>query len=99
VIENIASILPEAAKSYFYRTAAGAEIDLVLDFGHEIWAVEIKKTTAPKLTKGFHIACDDLKPARKLVVYGGDEAFQLKEGVTAMPLIQLLDEIDTMKNR
>ena len=98
VIENIASILPEAAKPYFYRTAAGAEIDLVLDFGHEIWAVEIKKTTAPKLSKGFHIACDDLKPARRIVVYGGDEAFQMKEGVMAIPLIQLLDEIGRMNS-
>ena len=94
VIENIVSALPASVHPYFYRTAAGAEIDLVLDFGHEIWAVEIKKTTAPKLTKGFHIACDDLKPARRIVVYGGDETFQLKEGVTAMPLIQLLGEID-----
>ncbi len=99
VIENIVSGLPTTVRPYFYRTAAGAEIDLVLDFGHGIWAVEIKKTTAPKLTKGFHIACDDLKPARRIVVYGGDEAFRLKEGITAMPLIQLLDEIDAMKNR
>jgi predicted AAA+ superfamily ATPase len=98
VIENIASILPEAAKSYFYRTAAGAEIDLVLDFGHEIWAVEIKKTTAPKLTKGFHIACDDLKPARKYVVYGGNEKFRMTKEVIALPLVALLDEIGGISN-
>jgi predicted AAA+ superfamily ATPase len=97
VIENIASTLPAFVQPYFYRTAAGAEIDLVLDFGHEIWAVEIKKTTAPKLSKGFHIACDDLNPARKYVVYGGNESFQMKEGITAIPLIQLLGEIDGMK--
>jgi len=70
----------------------------VLDFGHEIWALEIKKTTAPKLSRGFYIACDDLKPARKYVVYGGNEAFQMKEGVVAIPLTQLLDEIDGMKS-
>ena len=97
VIENIVSALPVAVQPYFYRTSAGAEIDLVLDFGQEIWAIEIKKTTAPKLSKGFHLACEDLKPARKYVVYGGDEAFGLTKDITAIPLAALMDEITDLQ--
>ncbi len=97
VIDNIVSSLPGSVQPYFYRTSAGAEIDLVLNFGREIWAIEIKKTSAPKLGKGFHVACGDLKPARKYVVYGGNEAFQMKEGVTAISLIQLLNELAGLK--
>ncbi|MCF6317519.1 MAG: ATP-binding protein [Marinosulfonomonas sp.] len=97
VVENIVSALPAAVQPYFYRTAAGAEIDLVLDFGQEIWAIEIKKTTAPKLSKGFHLACEDLQPARKYVVYGGDEAFGLTKDITAIPLAALMDEISDLQ--
>ena len=89
--------MPVAVQPYFYRTSAGAEIDLVLDLGQEIWAIEIKKTTAPKLSKGFHLACEDLKPARKYVVYGGDEAFGLTKDITAIPLAALMDEISDLQ--
>jgi uncharacterized protein len=97
VIENVVSALPSGVHPYFYRTSAGAEIDLLLDFGQETWAIEIKKTTAPKLSKGFHIACEDLKPARKYVVYGGDEAFRLTQDIMAIPLLVLMDEISELK--
>jgi uncharacterized protein len=97
VIENVVSALPSGVQPYFYRTSAGAEIDLLLDFGQETWAIEIKKTTAPKLSKGFHIACEDLKPARKYVAYGGDEAFGLTQDIMAIPLLMLMDEISGLK--
>lgn len=97
MIENIVSTLDSSIQPCFYRTAAGAEVDLVLDFGHENWAIEIRKSTAPKLTKGFYIACDDLKPARKYVVYGGSEVFQLASDLTAIPLQVLMDEISELR--
>jgi len=90
VIENILSSAPEQANPYFYRTSAGAEIDLVLDMGNEIWAIEIKKTTAPKLTRGFHLACDDLKPTKKYVVYGGEDEFRLSGEIDVVPLSKIL---------
>jgi predicted AAA+ superfamily ATPase len=51
-------------RAAFYRTAAGAEIDLVLELGGcaGIWAVEVKKNSAPKLESGFHSALEDLQP-------------------------------------
>ncbi|MCF6300167.1 MAG: ATP-binding protein, partial [Proteobacteria bacterium] len=55
VIENIIASLPKHALYGYYRTTGGAEIDLVIDLGGgELWAVEIKRSTAPKLSKGFH---------------------------------------------
>lgn len=93
VIENIAASLQGLARPYFYRTAAGAEIDLILDFGTDIWAIEIKRTATPRLSKGFHIACDDLKPARRIVVHGGDEAFRLEGGIEALPLGHVMKEL------
>ena len=74
VVENIHSVLPRRARTSFYRTAAGAEIDLVIDLpGPEVWAVEIKYGTAPKFAKHFSRTCDDIGAARKFVVYGGDD--------------------------
>jgi len=93
VIENIAAALKGLARPYFYRTAAGAEIDLILDLGSEIWAIEIKRNATPRLSKGFHLACEDLQPARRMVVHGGDETFRLEGGVEAVALVDLMLEI------
>ena len=90
VIENVASVLPDDAEAAFYRTSAGAEIDLVLRFGGEIWAIEIKRTTAPKLSKGFHIACNDIRPTRKFVVYGGEERYPIPGDIMVLPLLDLM---------
>ena len=87
VIENVVGALPRRASWGYYRTAAGAEIDLVVDRGAgEIWALEIKRSTAPSVSRGFHSACEDLKPTRKLVVHAGDESFPLSRDVEAVAL-------------
>jgi predicted AAA+ superfamily ATPase len=67
VMENIHSILPRRAETYFYRTSAGAEIDLVIKMPNAgIWAVEIKHGIAPKLGKHFHQTCEDVGATRKI---------------------------------
>jgi len=94
VIENLMSVMEARALPYFYRTTAGAEIDLVLEFsGQEKWAIEIKRSSTPVLSKGFHIACDDIGAERKYVVYSGLEKFPIREGVIAIPLAMLMQEI------
>jgi predicted AAA+ superfamily ATPase len=86
-IESLLSCAPPQATPYFYRTSAGAEIDLMLAWpGEELWAVEFKLSLAPKLERGFHHACEDLKPSRKWVVYPGQEAYPLAKDVQAVPL-------------
>ena len=93
VIENVASALPAHASLGYYRTVGGAEVDLVIELGAgEIWAVEIKRSTAPRVSRGFHSACEDLRPARKLVVYPGLESFSLGQNIEAVPLSEVRNE-------
>lgn len=93
-IENILSVLDDRALPGFYRTADGAEIDLVIDWpGGEVWAIEIKRNTAPRLERGLRSALADIKPDRSLVVYPGPDRFPMAEDVEAIPLIDLLTEL------
>jgi len=94
VIENIMSVVQGRVLPYYYRTSAGAEIDLIPEFsGQEKWAIEIKRGAASTLSKGFHIWCDDIGADRKLVVYSGGDGFSLGENVTAISLAGLMQEI------
>lgn len=94
VIENLLSVAPSHVQPYFYRTSGGAEIDLVLEFsGAEKWAIEIKRSSAPTLSKGFYIACDDIKADRRYIVYSGQESFSHSNGVNAISLPDLMQEI------
>lgn len=87
VIETLLAAAPHGTQANFYRTAAGAEIDLLLTLpGQNVWAIEIKRSLTPKLERGFYQACEDLQPARRIVVYPGSEAFPLKDDVTVMSL-------------
>ena len=80
-IENIISALPLGAEPYFYRTAAGAEIDLVIRLpGGALWALEIKKGLSPKISKGFYQACGDIQASEKYAVYGGEGEFPARGG-------------------
>ena len=90
VIETLVSAIPWPATAWFYRTSGGAEIDLVVEFASdETWAVEIKRSLAPKVTRGFHTACADLTPARAFVVYAGDERFPMARGIEAIGVVEL----------
>ena len=92
VIENLIGAAPEAVTPYFFRTSGGAEIDLLLAWPDgTLWAIEIKRSLTPKLERGFHAACADLKPARKFVVYPGTESYRVAEDVEALPLIALAE--------
>ncbi|WP_292995605.1 ATP-binding protein [Nitrosomonas sp.] len=92
VIENIASVLPPRVRLYYYRTAGGAEIDLVLEFGvDERWAIEIKKGTSFSLGRGFHEACEDIQPHKKFVIYAGKDRFPLQNEITAIALYDFMD--------
>ena len=93
-IEQLLSCAPQRVQGFFYRTSAGAEIDLLLQWpGGELWAIEIKRSLAPKLERGFHVACADLGPARKIVVYPGADSFPMAPDVQALPLAQLCAEL------
>ena len=94
VIEKILARLPLHVYPFFYRTSAGAEIDLLLESGlGDYWAIEIKYGKTPKVKKGFHVACDDLGVKRKFVVYSGEDTFSLGNETTVISLPLFLNEM------
>ena len=94
IIETLIAASPPGTAANFYRTAAGAEIDLVLTLpSGDVWAIEIKRSLAPKPERGFYQACEDIAPLRRVVVYPGTEPFPLRHGVEAMPLQHAADAL------
>lgn len=90
-IEALLAVAPAGTEVFFYRTGAGAEIDLVLEWpGGKRWAVEFKRSLTPVLARGFHEGCKEIEPERKIVVYPGTESFPLGNDVEAMSLIQAM---------
>ena len=99
VIENIHSILPSRAETYFYRTAAGAEIDLVIKMpSSEIWAVEIKYGVAPKIGKHYSQTCDDVGATHKYILYGGEDAFPVGSDIDVISLSGLMERLRFAKS-
>jgi predicted AAA+ superfamily ATPase len=94
VIENLIAVAGDRAEASFYRTSGGAEIDLVLTWadGRE-WAIEVKRSLAPKLERGLRSALEDLRPQRTFIVYPGEERFRLGDGVEAIDLATLCAEV------
>lgn len=87
VIENLLIAAPNQTLASFYRTAAGAEIDLILEIpGSGTWAIEIKRGLAPKIEKGFFLACEDIKPDKRFVVYSGEDRYLIMEGIEVVSL-------------
>jgi predicted AAA+ superfamily ATPase len=98
VIENIMSVTPLNVQPFYYGTPAGAEIDLILEFSPtEKWAIEIKRNSTPSISKGFYIACEDVQPQRRYVVYSGKDRFSVGHGITAISLFELMQEILTQQ--
>lgn len=94
VIETILSDLPPWVSPSFYRTAAGAEIDLVLEGRNkQRIAIEIKRTGAPALTKGFLIGCEDVMATERYFVYSGKERFSLSRDTVVVPVHQIGHEL------
>ena len=95
LIENVLAALPANARSTFYRSAAGAEIDLVIEFNaKDRWAIEIKRSISnPAPNKGFYIGCEDIRATRQIVLYPGDERYSLDAKTEVMPLRIFLSNV------
>ncbi|MCY3624639.1 MAG: ATP-binding protein [Candidatus Dadabacteria bacterium] len=99
VVENIHSVLPRLAETCFYRTAAGAEVDLVIKMpSAEVWAVEIKHGVAPKLSKHYSQTCDDIGATHRFVVYGGDDEFPLGDNVYVISLPKFMEKLTSLQS-
>jgi predicted AAA+ superfamily ATPase len=90
IVEHLLTVAPEGVQGFYYRTSGGAEIDLLLRFpGGQSWAIEIKRSLAPRPERGFHSACADLGPERRFVVYPGDDSYPVGDGIQAVSLPRL----------
>lgn len=98
VAENIIGHLSNKWQFSYYRTSSQTEIDLVLEGpGKQVWAIEIKRSAAPTISKGFHMACEDIKATHKFVVYSGNEGFPMAGNVEAIGLIEILKLLEEKK--
>lgn len=89
-IDNLIAAAGPDRVPYFYRTQAGAELDLLFEKGGRIeMAIEVKRSSSPTPEKGFAIACDDLGITQRFVVYPGTERFALRHGAVAIGLQEL----------
>ncbi len=97
VIENLIAAAPSLTAPMFYRTGAGAEIDLLLETpNHGVWAIEIKHGISARPRKGFYIACHDLKPARRFVVNSGTGRFPIDPHTDVIGLRELAALLATL---
>lgn len=87
VVEQLVNAAPNAQAS-FYRTSNGAEVDLVLTFrNQQTWVIEIKRSSAPTVSRGFHQAAVDLGAARKLLVAPVEQTYPMKEHIEAVDVL------------
>jgi predicted AAA+ superfamily ATPase len=78
--------LPEGWRAFFYRTSAGAELDLVLiDEKNKPVGVEIKYSSAPAVSKGFWNSLNDIGCKRGFIVYPGNESYPAGKNVVTIP--------------
>jgi predicted AAA+ superfamily ATPase len=90
ILETLIMVAPEGSEAHFYRTSNGTEIDLVITLpGGKLWAIEVKRNSAPKVERGFHSACADLDPSQRFVVYPGTERFPLDDSTDAIGIADL----------
>lgn len=92
VVENILNQIDDKWEYSYYRTSNQAEIDLVLQTpDNEVWAIEIKNSSAPKLTRGYYEACKDVKATHKWVVNANNDRYPLAQKTEVIGLIEFLD--------
>ena len=89
VIEQIIAALPPLATVGFYRTAVGAELDLVVEHGGQRIGYEIKLSSAPKPSRGFWNACEDLGVTRAYLVAPVNEPYPLTANIEVVSPLTL----------
>ncbi|MBE8221306.1 MAG: ATP-binding protein [Bdellovibrionales bacterium] len=85
VIETLINLYPQH-EAYFFKTAKGEEIDLVLIKGQQKIAFEIKASAVPKIEKGFWSALDILKPDEVCIIAKVDKDYPIQNGVMVKSL-------------
>ena len=93
VVENIVTNMPDTWQFSYYRTSTGTEIDLVMEGpGNSTVAVEIKRSSSPRVSAEFHSACIDIKATRKVVIFSGIDKFSMSKDTEAIGLTRFLTD-------
>lgn len=99
-IEQICSVLPRGTSASYYRTQAGAEIDLVLeDVNGSVHAIEIKRTSSPKLSRSLIESMTSITAATGTIIIPHGTPYPLSENVMAMGLPEYLAKLSTQVAR
>jgi len=98
VIETLITAAPDGTEAHYYRTSNGTEVDLILTLpGGKLWAIEAKRSSAPKIERGFHSACADLNPKKRFLVYPGTERFPLDDRTDAISVVELAKSLQSVQ--
>ncbi len=82
---------------WFWATHAGAELDLLVVRGRRRYGFEVKRTTAPRLTRSMRSALADLRLTRLDVVHSGQETFALGPRARAVAFSRLLEDVTPLR--
>ncbi|MFT4203510.1 MAG: ATP-binding protein [Chitinophagaceae bacterium] len=93
VLANLRGAFPEAEIS-FYRTAGGTEVDFVVHINNQILAVECKASYSPSLSKGNHIAIEDIQPKHSFVVTPSSDSWAMGKGIDVVSLTELIKKLN-----
>lgn len=95
-MEQVIGAAQAERDAYFYRTHAGAELDLLIVRGGTRYGFEFKFEDAPQPTRSMFVAVEDLKLKRLWVVHSGDRALPLADKISTLPLVLIADAVREM---
>lgn len=82
----------------FYRTAAGAELDVVVELGRRKLGFEVKFSSAPKVTKGFWQACDDVGVEAAFIVAPVETGWVVQDKVEVIGVMDIAQRLGRLLN-
>ena len=89
MLAHISQLAPRGAEVMFYRTAAGAEMDVVVQHGSQTICFEMKSSSATKVTQGFYNAMQDLKPTATFIAAQVDKRYAFSGQVEVIALTDI----------
>lgn len=92
VLSNLKGYFP-SAQFHYYRTSAGAEIDIVMVFKNRIFAIECKASLSPVLSKGIYNALEDINPYHAYIVAPVKKGWPVKQSLDVVSLNELINRI------
>ncbi|MDR1938916.1 MAG: ATP-binding protein [Tannerellaceae bacterium] len=94
VLTNLKGLYPEA-ELFYYRTANGAETDIVMKLRNKVFAIECEVSDSPVLSKGNYNAYEDIDPLHTFVVtLSPDDSWEMNPGIDVVSLQELKSQID-----